>query len=96
MVSMYIYICTHTGHCNYGTHKAYDDHVDNLVKCLPLDDTQLNAMLSSQQLLPGDTADKIKSLSTPTDKASYFLNHVIKPALDIDETSEFEKLISIM
>ena len=74
----------------------YDNHVDDLVKSLPMDDTHFITKLSSQQLLPGDTESKIKSFSTQSEKASYFLSHVIKPALDINDTSDFNKLLSVM
>ena len=76
--------------------KAYDNHVEKLVKCLPMDDAHFITTLSAQKLLPGDTENKIKNLSTPAEKASYFLSHVIRPALDIDDTSDFEKLLTIM
>ena len=76
--------------------KTYYSHVEKLVKCLPMDDTHFITKLSAQRLLPGNTENKIKTLSTQADKASYFLNHVIKPALDVSETSNFDKLLSIM
>ena len=61
-----------------------------------MDDPHFVAMLSACTLLPRDTENKIKVLSTQADKALYFLSHVIKPALDIGDTSCFEKLLSIM
>ena len=76
--------------------RTYQNHVEKLVKCLPMDDTHFITKLSAQQLLPGDTKDKIKTLSTQADKASYFLDHVIKPALDINDISDFDELLSIM
>ena len=76
--------------------KAYDNHVEKLVKCLPMDDTHFVTKLSAQQLLPGDTESRIKALPTQAEKASYFLSHVIKPALDIDDASDLEKLVAIM
>ena len=74
----------------------YGKYVVKLVECLPMDDTLFITKLAAQQLLPGDTESKIKTLFTQADKASYFLNHVIKPALVIDDTSGFKKLLSIM
>lgn len=74
----------------------YERYVDKLVKCLPMDDAHFIANLSAKQLLPGDTENKIKQLSTPSDKASYFLSHVIKPAIEIDDVSDFKQLLSIM
>ena len=75
----------------------YDNYVDKLVNCLPMDDTTyFITKLSTQRLLPGETESKIKSFSTQDEKASYFLSHVIKPALDLDDTSSFMKLLSVM
>ena len=74
----------------------YVNYVNKLVMCLPMDDTHFITKLSSQQLLPGDTESKIKALPTQADKASYFLSHVIKPALDIDDISGFNKFLSVM
>ena len=75
---------------------AYYNYLEKLVKCLPMDDTHFITKLSAQQLLPGDTDSNIKAMSTQAKKASYFLDHVIKPALDIDEISGFDRLLSIM
>ena len=75
---------------------AYENYVDKLVKCLPMDDTLFIVSLSKHQLLPGNTRNKIESLPTQADKALYFLHHVIKSALDIEDTSSFNKLLSIM
>ena len=74
----------------------YINYVDKLIKCLPMDDTHFITKLSAQQLLPGDTESKIKSFSIQIEKATYFLSHVIKPALDIDNMSGFKKLLSVM
>ena len=74
----------------------FDHNVEKFVRCLPMDDTLFIAKLSAQHLLPGDTHAKVKAISSQSEKASYFLDHVIKPALDIDDTSDFEKLLSVM
>ena len=74
----------------------YERYVDKLVKCLPMDDSHFIANLSAKQLLPGDTENKLKPLHTQSEKASYFLSHVIKPAFDIDDISGFGQLVSIM
>lgn len=75
---------------------AYYKHVENLVNCLPMNDPLFIAKLSAQHLLPGDTENSIKAQSTTTDKSSYFLSHVIKPALRFGSISDFDKLLSIM
>lgn len=61
-----------------------------------MDDASFIMELSAKGLLPGDTRSKIKAESTQANKASYFLSHVIKPALDIDDSTGFDKLLSIM
>ena len=79
------------------THKeAYDDFVQKLVKYLPMNDTLFIAELSQKRLLPGDTQREIKALPTAAKKAEYLLDNVIKPALDIDNHSSFDKLLSVM
>ena len=78
------------------TKTIYVDYVDELVKCLPMEDTYFISKLSSQKLLPGDTESKIKALSSRADKVLFFLSYVIEPALDIDEISSFKKLLSVM
>ena len=76
--------------------QAYKKYSEKLVKCLPMDDILFTVSLSKHQLLPGNISNKIEMLPTQADKASYFLNHVIKPALDVDDTSSFDDLISVM
>ena len=79
-----------------GLKEAYEKCTEKLVKCLPMDDTLFIAKLSNCELLPGDTHDQLKALPTQPAKALYFLNHVIKPALDIDDASSFDDLLSVM
>ena len=76
--------------------EAYEKYAEKLVRCLPMDDTLFIAKLSNRELLPGDTHDQLKALPTQPAKALYFLNHVIKPALDIDDASSFDDLLSVM
>ena len=76
--------------------KAYERYFDKLVNCLPMQDTLFIAILSARYLLPGNTNSAIETLSTPADKASYFLSTVVKPALVINDTSSFDSLLSFM
>ena len=76
--------------------EVYKKYTEKLVKCLPMDDTLFVTKLSHHNLLPGDTHNHLKKAATQPDKASYFLDHVIKPALDIDDTSSFDNLLSVM
>ena len=76
--------------------RIYEKYLEKLVKCLPMDDAHFIASLSSKQLLPGDVEDRIKHSQAQADKASYFLHHVIKRALDIGDSSSFKELLSVM
>ena len=76
--------------------RVYEGCMEKLVKCLPMDDTLFVTKLSSCKLLPGDTNDQLKALPTQSAKSSYFVDHVIKPALEIDDTSSFDDLLSVM
>ena len=72
------------------------EYIDKLVIALPMHDPVFISKLSMHKLLPGDTDNHLKALSTPAEKSSYFLNYVIKPALEIDDSSGFNKLLSVM
>ena len=76
--------------------EAYEKYSEKMIKCLPMNDTLFIAKLSSCKLLPGNTKNKLGALSTQTEKAHYLLHHVIEPALDIDDTSNFDNLLSVM
>ena len=76
--------------------EAFDKYSEELVKCLPMNDTLFIAKLSTFNLLPGNTSNQLEALPTQPDKAFYLLNHVVKPALAIDDASSFENLISVM
>ena len=67
-----------------------------LAMSLPMDDSLFVANLAAHSLLPGDTKGQITSRSTQVEKATYFLDHVIKQSLDADSTGHFNNLLSIM
>ena len=72
------------------------EYNDKLVIVLPMDDPVFISKLSTHNLLPGDIDNHLKALSTSAEKSSYFLNHVIKPALDVGNSSGFDKLLFVM
>ena len=76
--------------------EAFDKYSEEMVKCLPMNDTLFIAKLSTFNLLPGNINDKLQALPTQAEKALYLLNHVIKPALAINDTASFENLLSAM
>ena len=75
--------------------KIYIGYSEKLLY-LPMNDNTFIAKLNTQNLLPGDTESKIEGKSTPIDKASYFLNNIIKPSIDLDNGDCFNKLLSVM
>ena len=76
--------------------RVYTSYVQQLVKCLPMNDQLFVTELSANSLLPGNMEATIASLPTPVNKSSQFLSNVIKPALDNDYTDSFDKLLVIM
>ena len=76
--------------------QVYTSYMAQLVKCLPMDDPLFIAELSTKNLLAGNTQATIQSHPTSADKSSYFLTHIIKPAIDTESTSSFDKLLIIM
>ena len=76
--------------------EVYKKYSKKLVTCLPMNDNLFITELSTFGLVPGDTEGQLRGLATPAAKASYLLNHVIKPALGIDDTSSFDNLLLVM
>ena len=76
--------------------KAYKKYYERMVQCLPMDDAQFIAKLYRHHLLPGDTNSQLETKTTPAAKASYFLSHVVKRALDGNDISSFNNLLSVM
>ena len=76
--------------------EAFDKYFEEVVKCLPMNDALFIAKLSKFNLLPGNTNDQLQALPTQADKVLHFLNHVIKPALAINDTTSFDNLLSVM
>ena len=77
------------------TSEVFKQFFAKLTKSLPMDDPIFVAELFSHDLLPGDHYDQVQSRSTRADKAVYFLNHVIKPALTTGVGS-FNELLNVM
>jgi len=78
------------------TEADFRDHYQDFVKCLPMDNPTFLANLNSQGLLSDDMKDKIENMETETAKASYFLEHVIKPRLATSDENLFEKLTTLI
>ena len=78
--------------------EVFTEFYFQLVTTLPIDDALFRAKLFTNGLLPGDHKGHVESLSLPakSDKASYFLDHVIKPSVTSDDGSSFDKLLDVM
>ena len=62
---------------------------------LPMDDVTFTAELVSHHLLPGDRHDQVKSKATRAEKATHFLDSVIRPTTPSDVIS-FNELLNVM
>ena len=78
------------------TSKVFQHFYAKLVKMLPMDDAVFIAELFSANLLPGNVKDQVKSMSTPADKATHLLDHVIQPSVMTGVGSSFDDLIKVM
>ena len=76
--------------------EVFKQFYDKLVVTLPMNDVIFTAKLISHNLFPGDLSDQIKSLATSSDKATHFLDCVIKPALTIGIDRSFNELLNVM
>ena len=93
MLSLYILLVIG----EMSTSEVFKKFYLKLVKGLPMDDTLFRAELFTNDLLPGDHKERVESLTTKSDKAAYFLDHVIKPSVTSDDHgSSFDKLLNIM
>jgi len=73
---------------------AFKEFYSRLVKVLPM--SSISSDLYSHDLLPGDHKDTINALDTQKKKAEYFLDHVIKPGLEIGYTGQFDEILKVM
>ena len=67
-----------------------------LTKVLPMVINNLVTTLYSSKLLSGDHKGCIDSLLTTKEKTEYFLDKVIKPALEIKYTKQFDEMLRVM
>ena len=80
------------------TSKVFKDFYSKLVETLPMKDALFIAKLYSCDLLPDDIKEHVHSVSLPTkaDKATYFLDHVIKPSVTTGVGNSFDQLLNVM
>ena len=78
------------------TKEVFKEFYSKLVKTLPMNDDNFIAELYSHDLLPDGPKEHIESRTTGGQKATYFLDHVIKPSVTSDGGSGFDKLLNVM
>jgi len=76
--------------------EVFQHFYSQLVNILPMNDVTFTAQLFSTNLLPGNVKDQVKSLATPADKATHFLDHVIKPSVRNSAGRSFNELLKVM
>ena len=76
--------------------KTFQQFYSKLVKTLPMNDVIFIAELYSRDLFPDDVKEHVESLATSPQKASYFLDHVIKPSVTSGVGRSFDKLLNVM
>ena len=54
-----------------------------LYRALPMDDSDFLKMLKNCDILPEDCRDKLKTQKTKVDKATYYIQHVIRPSAEL-------------
>lgn len=61
-----------------------------------MDDEAFQGQLAAKRILPSGVKAHINFYLTRSDKVAYFLQHVIRPSVEVNETEEFNNLIATM
>lgn len=75
---------------------VFQENYPKLMRALPMDDEYFIAELYAKKLLPGNLKATIKALPTVAEKASIFLDDVIKPSLENNDCTKFHTLLRLM
>ena len=76
--------------------QLFEQHYQNLVCSLPLKDTDFIEDLSKHDLLPENIKIQLEKQSKHKERASYFLDNVIKPGLIVGDNTCFVSLLTVM
>ena len=82
--------------CKMSALQVFEDNYETLVTSLPMADAIFLAKIHSKRLLSGNIKATLKSLPTPADKATEFLDQVIEPSLKSNDVTPLKKLLTIM
>jgi len=75
---------------------VFREFYSKLVQMLPMDDAYFIASLYSNNLLPGNLKDEVKSKPTRADKVSHFLDKMIEPSIKSGIDTTFYGLLKVM
>ena len=76
--------------------EVFKDHYPKLVRLLPMTDECFMSELYGNNLLPGDLKADIESLPTSTKRATKFLDNVIKPSVENNDSRKLHILLKLM
>ena len=71
----------------------FESYYSDLLRFLYMNDDNFILTLQKHELLNDDVQDALHSMSTTSEKASYFLENVMKPGINYEK---FQKLLSAM
>ena len=76
--------------------EAFKVYYPKLVRLLPMNDECFMSDLYGNSLLPGDLKADIESLPTSTKRATKFLDNVIKPSVESNDSRKLHILLKLM
>ena len=75
---------------------VFKSYYPKLVKLLPMNNVCFMSELYGNDLLPGELKTKIELLPTSVERASKFLDNVIKPSVEVNDSRKFHILLELM
>ena len=92
-----LFICGHTAMTNEGSvTELFEYYYTILVSSLPMQDAKFLDDLCNHGLICEQFKDELKSLTQCNERASYFLDHKIKPGLATGDTANLFTLFAVM
>ena len=76
--------------------EVFKIYYPKLVRLLPMTDECFMSELYGNSLLPGDLKADIESLPTSTKRATKFLDNVIKPSVENNDSRKLHILLKVM
>jgi len=76
--------------------QQFETFFETLVSSLPLEDGKFVAALNDHGLLPNDMKALMELMPTREAKTSYYLENLIKPELENNDQTSYDKLVAVM